>query len=87
MIGLAEYEIWRDSNDCELEPTVENRKKVIRIIRDFKPDLVLGHRLRDYHADHRAAAQLVQEAAYLTPVPKFCPDSPIPVFAELINRS
>ena len=78
LIGLAEYEVWRDSNDCELEPTVENRKKVIRIIRDFKPDVVLGHRLCDYHADHRAAAQLVQDAAYLTQVPKFCPESPIP---------
>ena len=22
LIGLAEYEVWRDSNDCELEPTV-----------------------------------------------------------------
>ena len=78
LIGLAEYEVWRDSGDCELEPTVENRKRLIRLIRAFKPDVVLGHRLCDYHADHRAAAQLVQDAAYLTQVPKFCPDAPIP---------
>ena len=78
LIGLAEYEVWRDSADCELEPTLANRKRLIRIIRAFQPDLVLGHRSGDYHADHRATAQLVQDAAYLTQVPKFCPETPIP---------
>ena len=78
VIGLSEYEVWRDSPDCELEPTVANRKRLIRLIRDFRPDVVLSHRLCDYHADHRAAAQLVQDAAYLTQVPQFCPESPIP---------
>ena len=78
VIGLSEYEVWRESNDCELEPTVENRKRLIRLIRDFRPDVVLSHRLCDYHADHRAAAQLVQDAAYLTQVPMFCPDAPVP---------
>lgn len=76
--GLYEYDVMLENHDCELMPTVENRKKVIRIIREFKPDVVLGHRLCDYHADHRAAAQLVQDAAYLTQVPAFCPDAPIP---------
>lgn len=82
--GVAEYEIWSDSSDCELEPTVENRRRVVRMIRQFDPDVVLSHRLCDYHADHRAAAQLVQDAAYLSQVPRFCPDTPIqktaPVF-------
>ena len=77
-VGLYEYQVLLENKDCELEPDLENRKKVIRIIREFNPDVVLGHRLCDYHADHRAAAQLVQDAAYLTQVPKFCPESPIP---------
>ncbi len=77
-IGLAEYQVLLENDDCVLEPTIENRRKVIRIIRDFQPDLVLSHRLCDYHADHRAAGQLVQDAAYLTQVPQFCPESPIP---------
>ena len=76
--GLFEYDVLLENHDCELVPSVENRKKVIRIIRDFKADVVLGHRLCDYHADHRAAAQLVQDAAYLTQVPAYCPESPIP---------
>ena len=77
-IGLYEYQVLTENHDCELVPSIENRKKVIRIIRDFKPDVVLTHRLCDYHADHRAAGQLVQDAAYLTQVPLFCPESPIP---------
>lgn len=78
LIGLCEYQILTENSDCELEPTLENRRKVIKIIREFKPDVVLGHRLCDYHADHRAAAQLVQDAAYLTQVPKYCPETPVP---------
>ena len=76
--GIAEYQVFKELHDCELEPSVENRKKVISLIRHFNPDVVLSHRLCDYHADHRATAQLVQDAAYLTQVPMFCPDAPVP---------
>jgi LmbE family N-acetylglucosaminyl deacetylase len=77
IFGIAEYQVM-DHHDCELEATVENRKEVIRLIRQFRPDVVLSHRTCDYHADHRACAQLVQDAAYLVMVPQFCPETPIP---------
>ena len=76
--GIAEYQVFREYHDCELEASVEIRKAVISLIRNFNPDVVLSHRLCDYHADHRATAQLVQDAAYLTQVPLFCPDAPVP---------
>ena len=76
--GIAEYQVLMENNDCEVSPDLETRKKIIRIIREFKPDVVLSHRLCDYHADHRAVAQLVQDATYLVMVPKFCPETPIP---------
>ena len=76
--GVFEYEVVMDINDCELTADIETRKRVIKIIREFAPDVVLTHRLCDYHADHRAASQLVHDAAYLTQVPAFCPDVPIP---------
>ncbi|MCQ2379775.1 MAG: PIG-L family deacetylase [Victivallaceae bacterium] len=76
--GISEYQVLKENNDCELTPSLENRAKVVRIIRAFKPDVVLTHRLCDYHADHRATAQLVLDSAYLTQVPMYCRDTPIP---------
>jgi LmbE family N-acetylglucosaminyl deacetylase len=65
-----------DLHDGELEPTLENRRTITRLIRDWKADLVLGHRPNDYHPDHRAVGQLVQDASYMVTVPFFCPDTP-----------
>src|SRR5947209_6171956 len=64
----ATYDVL-DNNDGELLPTLENRRQVIRLIRGFRPDLVLTHRPNDYHPDHRYTSQLVQDAAYLVTVP------------------
>jgi LmbE family N-acetylglucosaminyl deacetylase len=71
----ATYEVW-DYPDGELQPTLEARRRVIRLIRTFQPDLLLTHRPTDYHPDHLAAGQLVQEAAYMVTVPAVCPDTP-----------
>jgi N-acetylglucosamine malate deacetylase 1 len=65
-----------DIHDGELEPTLENRRTIVRLIRDWKADIVLGHRPNDYHPDHRAVGQLVQDASYMVTVPFFCPDTP-----------
>ena len=65
-----------DIHDGELEPTLENRRTITRLIREWKADIVLGHRPNDYHPDHRAVGQLVQDASYMVTVPFFCPDTP-----------
>ncbi|MDD5728270.1 MAG: PIG-L family deacetylase [Victivallales bacterium] len=75
--GLAEYEIL-ENHDCKLVPSLENRERLTAVIRNFKPDVVISHRVYDYHADHRATAQLVQDSAYLVMVPLYCPEFPIP---------
>ena len=65
-----------DLHDGELEPTLENRRTITRLIREWKADIVLAHRPNDYHPDHRAVGQLVQDASYMVTVPFFCPDTP-----------
>jgi N-acetylglucosamine malate deacetylase 1 len=65
-----------DIHDGELLPTIENRRTITRLIREWKADLVLSPRPNDYHPDHRYTGVLVQDAAYMVTVPFFCPDVP-----------
>jgi LmbE family N-acetylglucosaminyl deacetylase len=65
-----------DIHDGELMPTLENRKKLVRLIREWNADLVMGHRPNDYHPDHRYVGVLMQDAAYMVTVKFFCPDVP-----------
>jgi LmbE family N-acetylglucosaminyl deacetylase len=65
-----------DIHDGELLPTLEHRKTLTRLIREWDADIVLSHRPNDYHPDHRNVGVLVQDAAYMVTVPYFCPDIP-----------
>jgi LmbE family N-acetylglucosaminyl deacetylase len=71
----ATYEVL-DFPDGELDDRHDYRRTVIRLIRSFRPDLVLTHRSSDYHPDHRFAGLLVQDASYLLTVPAICPEAP-----------
>jgi len=63
-----------DIHDGELMPTLENRRIITRLIREWKADIVISHRPWDYHPDHRYVGVLVQDAAFMVMVPFFCPD-------------
>ena len=65
-----------DNPDGHLLPGLKEREKLLRVIREFRPDLVLTHRPNDYHPDHRYTSQLVQDCSYLVGVPNVCPDTP-----------
>ena len=65
-----------DIHDGEILPTIENRRTIVRLIREWQADIVMAHRPNDYHPDHRYTAILVQDAAYMVTVPFFCPDVP-----------
>src|SRR6185436_8493158 len=79
-----------DNHDGELEPTLENRRTLTRLMRLWNADVVLGPRTNDYHPDHRYTGVLVQDAAYMVTVPFFCPDTPPlaanPVFLYFPDR-
>ena len=74
LLGIA-HEVL-DIHDGELMVTMENRRTICRLIRDWKADVVISHRPNDYHPDHRYVGVLVMDAAYMVTVPFFCPDTP-----------
>ena len=77
VLGIERYEVM-DTPDCCIVPDIAQRERFTRLIREFAPHLIFTHRLCDYHADHRATSQIVQDVAYLLGVPHWCPDTPIP---------
>lgn len=82
----ADYIVWNEP-DGALMPTLDVRLRIIRELRTYQPDIVLTHRPNDYHPDHRAVGQLVQDASYMVTVPAVAPDTPAlsrdPVIAYL----
>jgi len=74
-IAGAAYEVL-DIHDGTLEPTAANRLMIIRVWREFGPDLVITHRPNDYHPDHRYTSQLVEDAAFMVTVPNVAPLTP-----------
>jgi LmbE family N-acetylglucosaminyl deacetylase len=71
----VEYTVL-DNHDGELMPTLENRLKVIREIRNWNADIVITHPSNDYHPDHRYTSLLVQDASFMVIVPNVAPDTP-----------
>lgn len=71
----CEYEIL-DNNDGELEAHLKNRMEIIRLIREWKADIVITHPPYDYHPDHRYTSLLVQDASFLVNVPHVLPHIP-----------
>ncbi len=65
-----------DIHDGEILPTLENRRMITRLIREWNADIVIANRPNDYHPDHRYTSILVQDSAYMVGVPFFCPDVP-----------
>ena len=88
-LGIAEYETL-DNHDSELMPSLQVRLQVIRKIREWQADVVLGLRPYDYHPDHRNAGKVVQDASYMVIVPNVAPDTPPleknPVFFYMHDR-
>jgi len=79
-----------DIHDGELVPDLDTRRKITRLIREWKADVVLSPRPNDYHPDHRNVGLVVQDAAFMVVVPHFCPDTPFleknPVFMYYEDR-
>lgn len=54
------------SPDGALFDSLEQRRQLTEIIRQFTPTLVLAHSQSDYHADHRAASVITEAATWFS---------------------
>jgi LmbE family N-acetylglucosaminyl deacetylase len=79
-----------DIHDGEIMPTLENRRTITKLIRQWNADVVIANRPNDYHPDHRYTSILVQDSAFMVTVPFFGPDVPAlkknPVFLYASDR-
>ena len=59
------------AGDLDLYPTREMRTKVVDIIRQAKPDLIITHSTEDYMPDHVITGQIVFDAAFTATLPLY----------------
>jgi LmbE family N-acetylglucosaminyl deacetylase len=69
LIG-AEYR-WAGFHDLAIFSDDASRRKVTRLIRELKPDIVLTAAPSDYLCDHEATSQLVRDALFAAPIPNY----------------
>lgn len=61
--------------DADIRNTPENRRKLIEVIRRYRPTLVFAPNPDDRHPDHGHASQLITEACFYAGVGKIAPGS------------
>ncbi|HTH50344.1 MAG TPA: bacillithiol biosynthesis deacetylase BshB1 [Pyrinomonadaceae bacterium] len=79
-LGLPDGHVFADD---------DSRAAMVRVLRRLKPRVILTHQLDDPHPDHDHIAQLVREAARLSSMRGFEPESgsekiPVPIVAHNI---
>ena len=80
VLGLA---VRRNAGlpDSRLQNTPETRQVVAQHLRELRPRVVITHWIQGRHPDHRAAAELVYDAAYLAGLKNFpAPGAPFRPF-------
>jgi bacillithiol biosynthesis deacetylase BshB1 len=75
VLGLSARENlgWPDAG---IENTPRSREELAKVIRRFKPRVVIAPASRGRHPDHRVTAELVREACFIAGLQKIAPDVP-----------
>jgi LmbE family N-acetylglucosaminyl deacetylase len=76
ILGL-ETTIWLGYRDGELSHMTDLRERLIRVIRQIQPDILLTFdpwKHYEFHADHRTVGFTASEARMLSDLPWICPE-------------
>ena len=63
ILGIKER-ICLDMSNRNLEPTLQNRRKLAEVIRLNRPDILFAPVMPDWHPDHKAALELTEAARF-----------------------
>ena len=66
--------LWLDYPDEFFFYNEESRRRLIDVMRQAEPDVVLAHWTDDYHPDHSLSGQAVRDARIMTAVPNIITD-------------
>jgi bacillithiol biosynthesis deacetylase BshB1 len=75
VLGLAARENL-NLGDSRLSDSDENRRSLVRLLRTWRPRLILSVHPEDPHPDHRAGARLTYSAFFLCRLPRYLPEVP-----------
>ncbi len=62
--------------DGGVADTDENRRKIVQVVRELRPAVIVGPPLEDHHPDHTATAELLRGSFYLCGIRKYLPELP-----------
>ncbi|SEF17984.1 PIG-L deacetylase family protein [Jiangella alba] len=72
----AEYVGLTESDGAVNAADEDQRRAMVRLIRDTRPDLVITHAANDYMPDHNEVSKLVFDATFTATLPNYAGDHP-----------
>ncbi|MCX8019520.1 MAG: bacillithiol biosynthesis deacetylase BshB1 [Chitinophagaceae bacterium] len=69
VMGITQRENLK-MKDGFFEHNEENLRRIISVIRHYRPDIILANALEDRHPDHGRAGKLISDAAFLSGLSK-----------------
>ena len=66
--------VWGGLHDLDIYDEKDARDKLVKIIRDARPDFIITHGQNDYMPDHTAVAKLVFDASFSASCPHYLPE-------------
>ena len=69
VIGAEYY--YAGGRDMDVDFSHELRVKVVHVLRQFRPDVVITLPPEDYHSDHTETCKLVRAACFFAPIPNY----------------
>ena len=62
----VDFRLYLEFPDAFLENSKESKMEIVKLIRQYQPEIVLATAVEDRHPDHGTAAQLISDACFIS---------------------